>query len=111
MPDQMHGTEMRIETDRLRRLISAYETAAINMAQIAVALARRGRLAQPWTQDDVSVGISDYYNDQVSDVNYSCYAALVQFETEARNVVAMLKQTLASYQDTDSAAAASFQTP
>lgn len=102
------GDISALNTSTIVKAIVAYQRAADGIAAILGDVRQLGRLQQPWTQDDVSIGIAEYYNDQIFMESHGSYAALSNFESELRGVSNTLEQMLVNYTRMEADAAASF---
>lgn len=110
MPELQPST-LRVEPEKLRSIISAYEHAANQIFSIITDLHRRGRIEVPWTSDEVSVEMTRHYNAQVFDGEYSTFAAVSRYESEIRAVIRTLRAILLSYEATEADAAAALRIP
>jgi len=100
---------LRVEPHMLPGLIAAYRRAAEEMGTLLEDVSRRGRIEVPWTQDPVSVAMTEHYNHVVMDGEYSTYAALRQYEQELLHIVEALTQMDTDYRRTEDATASQFQ--
>jgi hypothetical protein len=109
-------TDLRLDLDALPRLIAAYDRAALRLGSIIVDVENRGRIAVPWAQDAVSIGVADHYNEQVFGSaavppEYSTLGALRRYRSELVNVRDTLSRIHADYLRAEADAAASFTAP
>jgi hypothetical protein len=102
---------LRVEPEKLKRIIAAYENAANRVYRILDDLHRRGRIQAPWTADRVSVEMTAHYNAQVFEGDYCTFAAVKRYESELRAVARNLRATLDSYEETEAEAVSAFQAP
>ena len=106
--------DLRVDPDSLLRLISTYEQASAKMVAILNEVQNRGRLEQPWTHDDVSVAMTDHYNeqifgrDQTGQDPYCTLGALRMYREELVRVRDTLKQIHTDYLRAEAEAATGF---
>lgn len=96
---------VRVELRRLSALAEAYERAATDVADVVDQVTRQGRITEAWTQDRVSTGMWEHYNEVAVAGSFSSYRALMAFENELSQAARTLRQMHEDYRRTDEDAA------
>ncbi|WP_214404605.1 PE domain-containing protein [Pseudonocardia lacus] len=100
-------TDLRVDPEQLTRLILRYEDAASRVQRILADVNKRGRIAQAWTADQVSVEMAAHYNAQIFDGDYCTYASIARYESEMRSLVQTLRGILNDYGEVEAESEAS----
>ena len=98
-----------VDPGQLKALIGTYETAERHIGEVANNVFNNARMSASWTNDQVSLGMTAYYNSAVIDDPQSTYSAIVRYQHEHGNAIAALKAMLASYERAESEIASTLQ--